>query len=369
MKRFTLTLAAAAVTTATMIMSGSVSAHFTAVSPYTYWRDVVPILEARCERCHADGSVSGLSLMNYQSARGATWLIRQRLIRGHMPPWFADGPFTSPAPVTARELDILMTWAAGGAPEGRLLPVAAHQTPGWPIGTPDLVVPIPAFTFTTDEGDRVHEVVLSAAKVSGRTIRAVDLLPGTPALVRSAEIIARNGARDQVLGLWQPGEVPSSMALNAGFRIPSAAQFLLRIRYRRLYGAPASDRSQLGIYFADRAAAPIQTIELIADPSHPSSHVMPRSARVLAIRPVAGPSGASVVITLVSRTGSKNELGRIQIQRDWARRYILATPVTVAAGNKIEVSVIPSEAELWSRLTSESVDADTPIRIAIELLN
>jgi hypothetical protein len=108
---------------------------------------------------------------------------------------------------------------------------------------------------------------------------------------------------------------------------------------------------------------------LSADPSHPSSRTMPRGGRLLAVRPVGGPSGAIVVIALADRNGSKNELGRIQIQGDWARRYILSTPVTLTAGSRIEVSVIHSEAALWSGLTGDRRDSDTPIRLAFELVN
>jgi hypothetical protein len=349
-----------------------VSAHRTAVSPYTFHKDIAPILEARCGSCHGEGNVSGLSLFRYDSARAATWLIQQRLIRGHMPPWFAIGPFVAPAPMTPRELNMLMTWTTGGAPEGKPIerPRRASAAP-WPLGTPDVIAPMPsAITVPADPADRIHEVELPAARIGGRTIRAVDLLPGTPSAVRSAELIARDGDRDQVIGLWQPGDLASRFAIDAGFRAPRSARLVARIRYRHRFGAPVSDKSAVAIYFGDRSAAAIRTLEFNPGDTRPDIRDFPSNLRVVSIRPVGGPSGAIAVITLVSPDGSRRELARLRLQPDWVRRYVLETPVALPARHKIEVSSIPSVAHFWSSLTSEPDGAgDTPVRIAIEVID
>lgn len=362
---------AAAVTVAAVVFSinARVSAHPTVVSPYTFHRDVLPILEARCSRCHDEGSASGLPLLDYQNARGALWRITQKLVRGHMPPWFAEGRFQRPAPLTAAELNVLMTWTTGSAPEGK---PTARETPetrtSWPLGRPDLIVATPLFQFTTDEGDQVKEVVLPAARIGGRTIRAVDLLPGTTALVRSAEIIARSGARDQVLGLWQPGEFPSPFSVNAGFQVPRSAQLVLRVRYRRLHGAPASDRSEVGLYFADRQASAIETVEMVATDARPHSQTIRRASRILAIRPIDGPSGATARIEIAGAAGARRELARIELRGGWDRRYVFETPAKLNAGDRLEVSVIASSSAFWSPLTNERTDPDAPVRIAIEFV-
>ena len=363
-------IAAAVATVAALSFDASVSAHRSAVSPYTFHRDVLPIVETRCGRCHTDGSASGLALTRYDSARTAIWPIRQMLVSGHMPPWFADGAFKSPAPVTSRELNILMTWATGGAPEGAPAPRAAAATPTWPLGPPDVIVPMPsAFMFAGDQDDHVHDVRLPSPKIGGRMVRAVDLLPGTPAIVRSAEIIARSGAREQVLGLWQPGESPAPLEANAAFRVPANASLVLRIRYRRHYGDQATDLSQVGVYFARRGAAPLAAIDLAGETGRETVHRIAHRMRAVAIRPISGPSGTNVRLTVLAADGSRQELARIQLQSDWGRRYAFETPVTLAAGNRIEVSVIPSETQLWTTLTGERIDAETPVRIALEYVN
>jgi hypothetical protein len=367
-RRFALLLALVIVSG--LAFNSAVIAHRTVVSPYTFHRDVVPILEARCGRCHEDGSASGLPLFRYERARAEIWPIQLRLIRGHMPPWFAEGAFKSPAPVTARELNILMTWASGGGPEGLPVPRNPRPSPAWPMGPPDVIVPMPAaFTFTGEQPEQIHEVALQPRQIAGRMIRAVDLSPGTPAIVRSAEIIARSGAREQVLGLWQPGDLPTPFAVPAGFRMPRNASLVLRVRYQRHYGDPASDRSEVGVYFAESRAADIQTLTFSAEPSRPETHTLRGRARAVAIRPIGGPSGSWVRFTAIGADGARTELARLQIQRAWTRRYVFDTPVTIPAGNKIEVSVIPSESQQWTVLTGEPSEPDSAVRVALEFVD
>lgn len=371
MNRVLLTIAVIAAVVGVTVSTPSLSAHITAASPYTFHRDVLPILEARCGRCHADDSASGLALLHYDSARAATFQIRQRLIRGHMPPWFAEGPFKAPSPLSARELNVLLTWATGGGPEGKPIPRSSIGIrEQWPLGPPDLVVPLPStFTFTDADGDTVNEIALASAKIGGRVIRAVDLAPGTPALVRSAEIVARSSRGEQLLGLWQPGELPAPFALDAGFHLPSNSVLVIRIRHRRIYGAPASDRSEVGICFGSPRTRAIQTIQLTADSAPSKSFTITRAANLLAVRPVDGDTGATVVLTRVGRDQSRHEIARVQLQPEWSRRYVFSTPILMPPGNKIEVSVISSMASLWATLTGEQPGKPGPARVVLEFVN
>src|SRR5207237_2469978 len=110
-----------------------------------------------------------------------------------------------PQAITARELDVLLTWVVGGSPEGAVpSPPASGPAPRAP-NEPDLVIPMPQ-PFTLDaqmlEADR--EVVLPSAAVRGKWIRAVDLIPGAPSIVRRASVAIRTENREQVIGLWVP---------------------------------------------------------------------------------------------------------------------------------------------------------------------
>ena len=115
---------AAALAAATLGWSATrVAAHVTVVSPFTFYRDVQPILERRCGACHGDGGVAPTALLQYgrrDCSRGRCdkSLISSVACRLGLP--------NRGAPASKRrkrsrrvELDVLMTWAAGGAPEGK----------------------------------------------------------------------------------------------------------------------------------------------------------------------------------------------------------------------------------------------------------
>ena len=366
----TVLAAVAAVATACQLAGIRLDAHRTAASPYTFYRDVLPIVEARCVRCHSDTSVSGLSLANFESARQSSWPMRQRLMRGHMPPWFADGPFRSPDAVTARELNVLLTWAAGGAPEGKPLERTVSHPTTWAAGTPDQIVTMPSPFTPTLLGEQVHEVVLPGARIGGRSIRAVDLKPGAPSIVRRAEIVARRGQVEQVLGLWQPGERPAVLPLNAGFAIPRQAELLLRVHYKRAFGSAAvSDRSEVGIYFADPKASAIRTVEIETEAWRAMSRTITSPTRVVAIRPLTGPAGTQISIAIIRADGSTHALARLEIQPAWKRRYVLVDAVPLQVGDRIVTSVLESQAVLWSQLTAERSDPKSTAKLIFEVID
>jgi hypothetical protein len=228
---------------------------------------------------------------------------------------------------------------------------------------------LPEFNFSGNQSDVIHETVLPSARISGRRVRHVDLLPGTPSIVRNAEMVARVGTREQVLAMWQPGDLPVALEANAAFRVPANASLVIRVHYRRHFGDPVADRSQVGIYFAARTAPAVQAIELAADSGGSYEHRIDKALRAVAIRPVSGPSGSWVRVIEITAGGDRRELARIEMQRDWQRRYVFATPVAIAAGNRIAISVTPSQAAQWTSLTSEPVDPESPAKVVIEFVN
>jgi mono/diheme cytochrome c family protein len=56
----------------------------------TFNRDVAPILFNVCVGCHRPGGVGPMSLLTFESARTYAEPIRQKVMAGEMPPWYAD---------------------------------------------------------------------------------------------------------------------------------------------------------------------------------------------------------------------------------------------------------------------------------------
>lgn len=65
----------------------------------TFNRDIVPIIENRCQECHRPGEVAPMAFVTYQQTRPWAKAIREAVLLKKMPPWFAEpgyGPFERP---------------------------------------------------------------------------------------------------------------------------------------------------------------------------------------------------------------------------------------------------------------------------------
>src|SRR5690349_1043246 len=121
----------------------------------TFYKDVLPILQARCQECHRAGEIGRMPLLTYQQTRPWASAIKESVTLRKMPPWFADphfGKFANDRSLTKDQIDILVAWSDKGAREGnpKDAPAPLKFEEGWNIPKPDLVLqiadpfPIPA---------------------------------------------------------------------------------------------------------------------------------------------------------------------------------------------------------------------------------
>ncbi len=60
-----------------------------AASP-TFYQNVLPILQHRCQPCHRPGEIGPMPLLDYPASKSWATAIRQAVNTRQMPPWFAD---------------------------------------------------------------------------------------------------------------------------------------------------------------------------------------------------------------------------------------------------------------------------------------
>lgn len=337
-------------------------AHKPITSKYTYNDDVFPILKERCARCHVQGGVAPMSLMTYEEAFPWAESIRAELVAGHMPPATADegfGQVLHAQALSPKEIDVLLTWASGGNPRGSLeqkLP-AVELKNEWVLGKPDAALPLPSeFTLAADKMEETKEFTVATGVTAARLVKAVDLLPGTPAIVRSAVIFVK-GSPDRILARWLPGhDAPPTLAA-AAFPLNAGAELVARIRYKKTWsyeGKALSDRSTIGIYFADApAATPLATLALTS-PEIPSTkgqtftfaRTVEEDVRALAISPDQVPDNLTLKVEAVRPDGSRTPMIRFATRPEWARRYWFAEPLLLPRGSRVEVSGVVTDPDL-----------------------
>ena len=374
-------------------------AHKAVTSKYTYNDDVFPIVRDHCAPCHAAGGIAPMSLMTYDDAIPWGESIRAELIAEHMPPWNAQegfGAVKHASALTAHQIDVLLTWATGGNPRGaidqKLPAVPLHND--WSLGKPDLALRLPAeYTLAADRMEDTHEVTLTTGVTEARWVRAADLLPGTPSIVRSALIYVKGGndsagapAPERVLARWVPGRGLESTYGGTAIRLPAGAELGVRVHYRKTWqfeGMPISDRSTVGLYFAPSNAAqelltvPLSSGDLPApgakDRRLTFSRTLESDVRALAVAPEQVPANISLQVEAVLPNGSRTPMIRLNTRADWDRRYWFVEPITLPKGTKVEVVANFEDPDLMSAAfgapspTKETPPA-SPLRLALNIV-
>ena len=387
-------LVSAAVSASAVLLAASRPglAHKPITSPYTFNEDVQPILREHCVSCHVDGGVAPMPLMTHAETVPWAESMRVELVAGHMPPWGIEGDasrFVNTKPLTARELNVLLTWAAGGTPPGA--PGAPPPQPGagkhaWPLGEPDVILqPAREFVMPADVQDHVEEFTLEYRGTGTRWLRAVDVRPGDPTVVRSATVSLAPGTSagasplEVPLALWVPGDAPVPTAEATGFMLPPDARLTLRVHYKKTWQRERDvvrDLSTVGLYFAAGMATSIQAATMDAVDSGPaprepstgatrpspetrrpvetwpwqSWEQLPSGADAIAFSRTLGASvrayaiyadpdlhGVSISVEAVRADGVRDTLITFRPQAGWMRRYWFREPKELPRGTRIEV--------------------------------
>ncbi len=250
---WSLSAAAVALAVALSVSAVPVDAHKAVTSKYHYNEHLFPLFREHCGRCHIDGGVAPMSLLTYDDAAPWGESLRLELLEEGTKPWHQF------VKLTPRELDMILVWASGGSPKGD-----ASKTPppvalvnAWASGEPDVKLAM-AKPFTLEAAANEATTELSFPDgARGRTIAAVDLLPGTPSIVRSATIALRTAAGKMTpLGEWLPGAT-EAIRLKTPVAVPAGASIVATIQYRRTWkyeGQALTDLSTIGLYLPTAAA-------------------------------------------------------------------------------------------------------------------
>ena len=137
-----------------VLVSPTAAAGQTATTDHpTFAKDIAPILQRSCQKCHRPGSVAPMSLITYQDVRPWARAIRNRTALrdqpGVMPPWYIERnigiqQFKDDPSLSEQEIAKIARWVENGAPEGDPAdmppPRAFVDADEWEIGEPDLIV-------------------------------------------------------------------------------------------------------------------------------------------------------------------------------------------------------------------------------------
>jgi hypothetical protein len=200
-----------------------------------------------------------------------------------------------------------------------------------------------AYVVAAGRLEDTREFEIATGLTQTRFVKATDVLPGTPSMVRDATIAIENGP---VLAVWVPGDssvlLPGAPAGTA-FRLDAGAKLLLRIHYKKSWRdeqIARADRTSVGLYFTE-APAPGRTIQPVSVDQ--AGRVVSNAITVLAIRPQLDRPYASVDVHARTPEGLRVPLLQLRAPRpEWPRRYWLERPADLPAGSRIEITAVPA---------------------------
>lgn len=103
-----------------VLVSASLSGHDPITTKVTWTRDIAPLLEARCVRCHRPDGRGPMSLVTFEEARPWAKAIKEEVMTRRMPKWHAArgyGDFANDPSLSPFEIAMLVAWVDGGAPK------------------------------------------------------------------------------------------------------------------------------------------------------------------------------------------------------------------------------------------------------------
>jgi peroxiredoxin len=236
----------------------------------TFRRDVVPILQARCQACHRPGEIAPFALTTYDEARHWAPMMAEVTANGTMPPWHANpdhGRFRNDRRLTAEQKRVIARWAEEGCPEGDPAdaPPPVKWPDGWAIGTPDLVLRMPAPFRVPAEGilDYQH-VIVDTGAAGDLWVRAAEVRPGNRRVLHHCNVflhppdaesptetyMTRGTLGSYALIAFTPGTGPLRLPPGMTKKIPAGWKLHFVLHYTPI-GTPTSDQTELGLVLLD----------------------------------------------------------------------------------------------------------------------
>jgi Copper type II ascorbate-dependent monooxygenase, C-terminal domain len=331
----------------------------------TFYRDVLPILQQRCQSCHRPGEIGPMPLVTWEQTRPWAKAIREAVVLKKMPPWFADprfGEFANDPSLQPAEVAMIDQWVAAGAPAGTK--AEAPPPVAWPSGSnlPGATVRTrmpQAFRIAAGATVPYQSFVLPAEFTRDAWASAIEIRPSDRSVVHHAVLYVRERgatwldkppASADVLAVYTPGAPVTTCPDGMAKKIPAGASLVLQMHYTSKKTA-ASD--QTAVALVTSASVPrsrvltlqMDNTRLRIPPGEreyraSAAGTLQRDAVLLGMFPHMHLRGTGFAYQIAgTRPGEIETLLQVNnYDFHWQLYYRLKTPRTLRAGTRLIVS-------------------------------
>jgi len=377
----------------------------------TFSKDIAPILQRSCQRCHRPDSLAPMSLLTYEEVRPWARSIKYRTgLRNTpevMPPWYIEKDigiqaYKGDISLSDDEIELIAEWVDSGAPEGNpadLPPPVQFAAAGeWEIGEPDLIISSPEVELSGTSPDwwgpmgEADTGLTEDRYVAAIEMREVSEYDGPPErdtigglyIIHHLVVmpVGPDGRPDPTSGFWPVHEVGRNadhFHPDAGKRLAAGSKFLFPSAHLHSNGRHTRARLDIGLKFHPEGYKPTMVVRAIgpatldldirpmeADQKFEAFTTLERHTKVTLFEPHMHAAGVRMCLDAI--VGSVAEtLSCAGYNHNWVRVYAYeddATPL-LPAGTILRVTGYfdntpanknVSDPRNWSGLGHRSID-------------
>jgi hypothetical protein len=347
----------------------------------TFTKEILPILQEKCQACHRPGEIAPMPFTSYNEVRPWAKAIKASVATRKMPPWFADpahGRFSNDRSLTRKEIDTIVAWVDDGAKQGnpKDAPAPKQWVAGWNIAKPDRVIELPVSIKVPAEGKIDYQYVLVPNPFKEDVwVQMVEVRPSEPTVVHHAVVFIREpeskwlrgeieegkaweapakrraaetfGGGSDILTIFTPGMVPDVWRPGLAKRIRAGSDLIFQMHYTA-NGKATTDQTKVGLVFAKEPPTErVLTLGVVntmfaippGDPSYKVEAAAPHvnGGYLLSFFPHMHLRGKAFEYRMVLPSGEKTTLLRVpKYDFNWQLAYRLESPIEVPPGVKIE---------------------------------
>jgi len=347
----------------------------------TFYKHMTPIIYRSCAPCHRPGEAGPFPLLTYRDVKKHATQIVAVTKRRYMPPWLPEagrGDFQEEQRLSDALIRLIEQWVQQGAVAGDPADAAPLPkfTPGWQLGTPEMVLRAPApYALRADGPDEYWNFVLPMKAAGTRWVKAIEIRPGNARAVHHANVLidrsrtARTQEKTPGAGFpgmdlnieadtfdpdshflfWKPGGIPFQEPDGMAWRADSSTDLILNVHMQPT-GKPEMVQPSIGLYFTDH---PGTKFPMLVQLEHDSALDIPAGARdfevsddfavpmdmdVLAVYPHAHYLGRLLEGYATLPDGSRKWLIRIpDWDVNWQAVYRYRSPVFLPKGSVVSM--------------------------------
>jgi len=250
----------------------------------TFYKDITPIVYPSCAPCHRPGEAGPFPLLNYEDVKKHAQQIATVTKRRYMPPWLPESgsdDFHDARRLTDEQIRTIEQWVMQGAQAGSPAEAAPLPkfTPGWQLGTPDLVLQATsAYRLRADGPDEYWNFILPMKLEGTRWVKAIEIRPGNARAVHHANVLIdrSRSARtqenmpgsgfpgmdlsieadtfdpDSHFLFWKPGGIPWEEPDGMAWHADPSTDLVLNVHMQPT-GKPEMVQPSIGLYFTNHA--------------------------------------------------------------------------------------------------------------------